>query len=261
LGNSSSRLWGIFNKWKKNDSKNHTHPSLNKEKFKKLERLIETSIKHRTYYVQALVHRSFLEENEDYMFSNERLEFLGDSILNLVIGEYLFNKFPEEAEGFLTKVRAKMVNRDALNIAAERIQLSEFLLISTNVSQKVISNSKSILSDAFEALIGAIYLDSGLQACRIFIIRFVADPILEEGEHLIDENYKSQLLEYTQANKLSTPVYETVEEEGPHHAKVFTVEASIGNVKYGMGKGMSKKTAEQNAAKLALKKLIDHQRN
>jgi ribonuclease-3 len=248
-------LWGFFNKWKKTLNKNHIQQSLTKEKYRELEKLIGSSIKNRTYFVQALVHRSFLEENEDYMFSNERLEYLGDSVLNLIIGEYLFIKFPAEEEGFLTKVRAKMVNRNALNIAAENIQLADFLLLSSNVSQNVISNSKSILSDAFEALIGAIYLDSGLEACKKFIIRVIADPILEEGEHLIDENYKSQLLEIAQANKLSTPIYDIIKEEGPHHARVFTVEVLIGDVQYGVGKGMSKKTAEQNAAKLALVKL------
>jgi ribonuclease-3 len=248
-------LWGFFNKWKKTLNKNNIQQSLTKEKYRELEKLIGSSIKNRTYFVQALVHRSFLEENEDYMFSNERLEYLGDSVLNLIIGEYLFIKFPAEEEGFLTKVRAKMVNRNALNIAAENIQLADFLLLSSNVSQNVISNSKSILSDAFEALIGAIYLDSGLEACKKFITRVIADPILEEGEHLIDENYKSQLLEIAQANKLSTPIYDIIKEEGPHHARVFTVEVLIGDVQYGVGKGMSKKSAEQNAAKLALIKL------
>jgi ribonuclease-3 len=248
-------LWKIFNKWKKTLNKNHIQQSLTKEKYRELEKLIGSSIKNRTYFVQALVHRSFLEENEDYMFSNERLEYLGDSVLNLIIGEYLFSKFPAEEEGFLTKVRAKMVNRNALNITAENIQLADFLLLSSNVSQNVISNSKSILSDALEALIGAIYLDSGLEACKKFIIRVIADPILEEGEHLIDENYKSQLLEIAQANKLSTPIYDIIREEGPHHARVFTVEVLIDDLQYGVGKGMSKKSAEQNAAKLALIKL------
>jgi ribonuclease-3 len=253
----TSGIRGLFKKWKKNRTNNLVQQSLTKEKFRQLEQLIGTSIKNRTYFIQALVHRSFLEENEDYMFSNERLEFLGDSVLNLIIGEYLFNKFPNESEGFLTKVRAKMVNRDALNIAAEKIQLSEFLLLSSNVSEKVVSNSKSILSDAFEALIGAIYLDSGLQICRQFIVKVIVNPILEDGEHLIDENYKSQLLEYAQANKLNTPAYETIREEGPHHEKIFTVEVSIGDVKYGIGKGMSKKSAEQNAARSALMKLAE----
>lgn len=250
-------LWGIFKKWKKTLVQNHVQQSLSKKKFKELEKLIGSTIRNRTFFIQALVHRSFLEENEDYMFSNERLEYLGDSVLNLVIGEYLFNKFPEEEEGFLTKVRAKMVNRNALNVAAENIRLADFLLLSSNVSQNVISNSKSILSDAFEALIGAVYLDSGLEACKKFIVRVIADPILEEGEHLIDENYKSQLLEFAQANKLKTPAYEIIEEEGPHHARIFTVEVLIGNVKYGVGKGTSKKSAEQNAARLALKELTD----
>lgn len=251
----SSGLRGILGKWNRNGANNHIQKSLTKEKFKKLENLTGTSIKDKTLFVQALVHRSYLEENNEYLFSNERLEFLGDSVLNLIIGEYLFSKFPDEAEGFLTKVRAKMVNRDALNIAAERIHLADFLLLSNNVSQNVISSSKSIISDAFEALVGAVYLDSGLEACRKFIIRVIADPILEDGEHLVDENYKSQLLEYTQANKLSMPVYEVIEEEGPHHARIFTVEVSIGGKKYGVGKGTNKKTAEQEAAHMALRKL------
>ena len=134
-------LRGIFKKWKKTLAKKHIQQSLTKEKFKQLERLIGASIKNRMYYIQALVHRSFLEENEEYMFSNERLEYLGDSVLNLIVGEYLFNKFPEEEEGFLTKVRAKMVNRNALNIVAENIHLADFLLLSSNISQNVISNS------------------------------------------------------------------------------------------------------------------------
>jgi ribonuclease-3 len=259
LEKPSSVLWGILKKWKKTPVRNHTQHSLSKKKFRELERLIGARIKNHTFFTQALVHRSYLEENEDYMFSNERLEYLGDSVLNLVIGEYLFSKFPEEEEGFLTKVRAKMVNRNALNIAAENIRLADFLLLSSNVSQNVISNSKSILSDAFEALIGAVYLDSGLDACKKFITRVIADPILEEGEHLIDENYKSQLLEFSQANKLKTPVYEIIEEEGPHHARIFTVEVLIGGVKYGVGRGMSKKSAEQNAARIALINLTDRQ--
>lgn len=251
----SSALRGFFIKWKKNQSDNHIQHFLSRDKFKKLERLTGTTIKDKKYFVQALVHRSYLEENSEYLFSNERLEFLGDSVLNLVIGEYLFKQFPEEEEGFLTKVRAKMVNRETLNVTAEKIRLGEFLLLSDNVSRNVISNSKSILSDAFEALIGAVYLDSGLDACRKFITKVIADPILEDGVHLVDENYKSQLLEYAQANKMSAPVYEIINEEGPHHARIFTAEVSIGNLTYGVGKGKNKKTAEQEAAKMALKKL------
>jgi len=251
----SSALRGFFIKWKKNQSEIHIQHSLSRDKFKRLESLTGTAIKDKNYFVQALVHRSYLEENSEYLFSNERLEFLGDSVLNLVIGEYLFKKFPGEEEGFLTKVRAKMVNRETLNVTAEKIRLGEFLLLSNNVSRNVISNSKSILSDAFEALVGAVYLDSGLDACRKFIIKVIAGPILEDGVHLVDENYKSQLLEYAQANKMSAPVYEIINEEGPHHARIFTVEVSIGNLTYGIGKGKNKKTAEQEAAKMALRKL------
>ncbi len=254
----SSGIRGILRKWRKPSGKNQNHYSITDEQFNKLESLIGTSVKNKTFYIQALVHRSFLEENEDYMFSNERLEFLGDSVLNLVIGEELFKKFPNEAEGFLTKVRAKMVNRDALNTAAEKIELADFLLLSSNLSQKIVSNSKSILSDAFEALVGAIYMDSGIESCKRFIKKVIVNPVLKDGEHLIDENYKSQLLEYTQANKLGTPVYETIKEEGPHHEKTFTVQVTVGGLKYGAGKGMSKKSAEQNAARNAMIKLSEN---
>jgi ribonuclease-3 len=227
--------------------------------------LIGVPIRNKSYYIQALIHRSFLEEKSDNnsvaselplsnQVSNERLEFLGDSVLNLVIAEFLFKNYPAEEEGFLTKARAKMVNRNTLNIIADNIDLDEFVLLSSNVPKTVFSNSKNILSDAFEALIGAMYLDSGLDACRNFIKRSVFDPILKEGDHLVDENYKSQLLEYAQANRLNIPSYHIISEIGPHHDRTFTVEVSIGSEKLGTGTGKSKKSAEQNAAQSALKK-------
>ncbi len=120
----------------------------------------------RIFMLKLLIHRSFLEENETFTFSNERLEFLGDSVLNLIIGEYLFNKFPNEEEGFLTKVRAKMVNRNALSLVAENLNLGELLIISSNVPKSITHNSKSILSDALEALIGAVYLDRGIETLQ-----------------------------------------------------------------------------------------------
>ncbi|MFI5237840.1 MAG: ribonuclease III, partial [Ignavibacteriales bacterium] len=221
--------------------------------FKVLEKIIGTTVDDKKIYVEALIHRSYLEDNETFTFSNERLEFLGDSVLNLIIGEYLFNKFPNEEEGFLTKVRAKMVNRNALSIVAENLNLGELLIISSNVPKSITHNSKSILSDALEALIGAVYLDKGIEVCKKFIQTNILEPALKNGDHLIDENYKSQLLEYAQANKLSIPVYQIVSEEGPHHDKVFTAEVIIEGKILGEGKGKSKKEAEQNAAQVALK--------
>jgi len=250
-----TRLFDLFRPQKKDFTSSEIPTSFPQEKFKELEKIIGTTVNDKKIYVEALIHRSFLEENETFTFSNERLEFLGDSVLNLIIGEYLFNKFPNEEEGFLTKVRAKMVNRNALSIVAENLNLGELLIISSNVPKSITHNSKSILSDAFEALIGAVYLDRGIEVCKKFIQTNILEPALKNGEHLIDENYKSQLLEYAQANKLAIPVYQIVSEEGPHHDKTFTAEVVVGEKVLGEGKGKSKKEAEQNAAQVALNRI------
>jgi len=250
-----ARLLDFFKPQKKEFTSQEIQTSFPQEKFTKLEKIIGASIFDKNIYVEALIHRSFLEENEQFNLSNERLEFLGDSVLNLVIGEYLFNKFPQEEEGFLTKVRAKMVNRNALSLVAENLNLGELLIISSSVPKSITHNSKSMLSDALEALIGAIYLDKGIDTCKKFIQTNILEPALKNGDHLIDENYKSQLLEYAQANKLAIPVYQIVSEEGPHHDKTFIAEVIIGEKVLGEGKGKSKKEAEQNAAQVALKRV------
>ena len=248
-----ARLLDFFKPQKKDFTSKKSQSSFPPAKFKEIEKIIGAPIGDQKFYVEALIHRSFLEENEQFNFSNERLEFLGDSVLNLVIGEYLFNKFPNEEEGFLTKVRAKMVNRIALSLVAENLNLGELLIISSSVPKSITHNSKSVLSDALEALIGAIYLDKGIETCKNFIQNKIIEPALKNGDHLVDENFKSQLLEYAQANKLAIPVYQIVSEEGPHHDKTFIAEVIIGEKVLGEGKGKSKKEAEQNAARVALK--------
>jgi ribonuclease III len=250
-----ARLFDFFKPQKKDFTSKEIQTPFPQEKFNKLEKIIGVAIGDKNIYVEALIHRSFLEENEQFNFSNERLEFLGDSVLNLVIGQYLFSRFPQEEEGFLTKVRAKMVNRNALSLVAENLNLGELLIISSSVPKSITHNSKSVLSDALEALIGAIYLDKGMETCKKFIQSKIIEPALQNGEHLIDENYKSQLLEYAQAKKLAIPVYRIVSEAGPHHDKTFIAEVIIGEKVLGEGKGKSKKEAEQNAAQVALKKV------
>lgn len=228
------------------------------QKFEELEKIIGFNIKHRSYFIQALMHRSFLEQNSEYDVSNERLEFLGDSVLNLIVGEYLFDVFPDKNEGFLTKVRAKLVNRFALADAAERIKLANYLLISKNLASSFTTGSKTVLSDAFEALIGAIYLDNGLTGAKNFILRVLIEPNTKEGVYLIDENFKSQLLEYAQAHKLDNPTYVVIKEEGPQHNRIFTIKVFIGSEDYGEGVGKNKKSAEQAAAHAALLKLMQN---
>lgn len=233
---------------------------LTSQQFSDLEKIIGQQIKDQSYYVQALIHRSFLEELDEDDASNERLEFLGDAVLSLVTAEYLFNLYPDKDEGFLTKVRAKIVNRNSLAESAEEIGLVKFLLINQNLSNTFSRGAKTVLSDAFEALVGALYLDQGLDACRTFIRKVLIDPIVEAGEHLIDENYKSQLLEYAQANKMDLPNYKVIKEEGPQHERIFTVQVSLDNEILGIGKGKNKKSAEQNAAKKALENILKSQK-
>lgn len=200
------------------------------------------------------MHRSFLEELEEEDVSNERLEFLGDAVLNLVVADFLFFNFANEDEGFLTKTRARLVNRYALANSAEKIGLSKFILIDQNLHNTFSKASKTVLSDALEALIGAIYLDHGFEQSKTFIHRVLINQT-PENEYLVDENYKSQLLEYAQANKLEIPTYVVIQEEGPQHDRIFTIKVNIGQDYYGIGKGKNKKTAEQNAAKSVLEKI------
>jgi ribonuclease-3 len=184
------------------------------------------------------------------------MEFLGDSVLSLVVAEYLFNNFPDEEEGFLTKIRAKLVNRFALSDAAEEIGLENFVLINQNLTNSFARASKTVLSDAFEALIGAIYLDLGLNIAKKFIYKVLINPVVKDGEYLKDENYKSQLLEYAQANKLDPPSYIVIKEDGPQHDRTFTIKVTVGETFEGIGDGKNKKTAEQNAAKSTLDQIF-----
>lgn len=247
-----SRLRKLFSSREEIVDSHLINKVLTAQKFKELEQIIKIPIVHKSYYVQALMHRSFLEDLEENNVSNERMEYLGDSVLSLVVAEYLFKNFPNEDEGFLTKVRAKLVNRFALSDAADEITLERFVLINQNLSNSFSRASKTVLSDAFEALIGAIYLDNDLSTAKRFIHEFLIDPIVKDGDYLKDENYKSQLLEYAQANKLENPNYVVIKEEGPQHDRVFTVKVNVGENFSGVGEGKNKKAAEQNAAKSTL---------
>ena len=226
---------------------------LDNEKLKELERLLGVKLKNKSYYIQALTHRSYLESDEVECVSNERMEFLGDSVLSLIVAQFLFENFPEENEGFLTKIRAKFVNRNSLGKAADKMNISDFLIIGNNLQRQMMNNSKSVISDALEALIGALFLDHGIEPCRVFVYKNLIKPNLQDDYYLIDENYKSQLLERTQADKIPTPSYEVIKEDGPQHERVFTVRVSIGKKELGIGLGRTKKSAEQRAARIALK--------
>lgn len=249
------RLRSIYRKFISRKPDQDLYKLFSNEKLEEFEKVIGYKIKNQAYFVKALIHRSFLEQNTEYEDSNERLEFLGDAVLSVVTAEYLYRKFPDEDEGFLTKARANFVNKLALADAAESINLLEFLLVGKNLSVNFSQNFKTITADAFEAIIGAIFLDSGLDDAKKFVLEVLIEPYARAGIHLIDENFKSQLLEYAQAKRLDAPVYSMNKEEGPHHDKTFTMQVMIGDKIYGIGKGKSKKYAEQNAAEEALKKI------
>lgn len=220
-----------------------------------LERAIGYSIRNRDLFVQALIHRSYLQQTNQHGQSNERLEFLGDSILNLVVGEFLYRHFPAADEGELTKVRSRLVNRKALVAYSKSIDLGKFILMSQSAQQSMGKGSETIVADTYEALIAAIYLDGGFEAAKRFVERQLNMALQNRTVVTSDENYKSMLLEYAQAHGLGVPRYTIVKEEGPDHDRTFTVEVSIGGKRRGTGVGKNKKEAEQAAASKALERL------
>ncbi len=221
---------------------------------KAIEGLVGFRVGDMALYERAMRHRSLLRGDlESSSKSNERLEFLGDAVLGFITAEHLFEQFPDKDEGFLTRLRAKLVNGKALAVCAEHINLGELILMSKNMAQEQGRQNRTILADAFEALIGAIYLDQGLDVSRQFIERTMLHHVdLSELAQQYD-NFKSLLLEYAQARSWAQPIYRVVSEEGPSHAKIFTVDVILREEAHGRGHGGSKKLAEQRAAREALK--------
>jgi ribonuclease-3 len=211
----------------------------------------------KTLLRRALTHRSYLNENPDYpLEDNERLEFLGDAVLDFITGEYLYHHFPEMPEGRLTNLRSALVRTESLADFAGSLKLGEHLFLGRGEDDSGGRRRAAILCDAYEALIGALYLDQGIEKTRTFALTHL-EPALEEVLATDSEkDPKSQLQEITQSEYQLTPTYRTVKEEGPDHAKEFTIEAVIGNRAYGTGKGFSKQNAAQAAAQAALDNLL-----
>ena len=227
--------------------------------FARFEELIGYHPKNWALFLESLLHRSYLQYLGPQVQSNERLEFLGDAVLNSLVAEYLYRLYPSLEEGDLTKIRSRLVNRKALALRAKELRLSDYMLLSSSALQSVDSGSDSILADAFEAVIGAIYLDGGLSAAR----EFVSGALLKSSgilnSALTDDNYKSALLEYSQGRSLGVPRYTVVKEDGPDHDRRFTVEVFLGAESLGIGTGRSKKDAEQAAAARGLDRINNNQ--
>ncbi|MCX7909155.1 MAG: ribonuclease III [Ignavibacteria bacterium] len=225
------------------------------ERKKIIEKTLDIQIKNIKLFEEALIHRSYLHllPKGEYN-SNERLEFLGDTVLSLVVSEYLFNNNPNLPEGELTKIRSWLVNKHSLSVVARKLELDKLILVSFSTAKTLERSGESILSDALEALIAAIYLDSGLDVAKKFILEKLI-PLLQKENVLQDKNYKSILMEKVQAKGKMAPTYEVLEEYGPPHDKTFFVGVYVDNVQVATGKGKSKKEAEQEAAKNALSNL------
>jgi ribonuclease-3 len=205
---------------------------------------------------EALSHRSFIgAKGGDRLYSNERLEFLGDSVLDLIVAHDLFRRFPRSTEGELTQLKSLLVSQPILQRTAQDIGLGEALLLSDNEEATGGRARASILADALEALLGALYLDGGYRVAERFIHTRLVKQLPELARMPGYQNYKSVLLEHVQKNKLGHLSYRTTKEEGPDHLKVFTVEVLLNRKGLGEGRGDSKKRAQQEAARAALKEL------
>ncbi len=226
-------------------------PSLNP--YKALEEKIHIRFKDRERLRQVFIHRSYLNECEEKgIEDNERLEFLGDAVLELVVTEFLFKNYPNN-EGDLTNWRSALVKGTHLAHIARSLELGQYLMLSHGEERSGGREKNYILANTFEALIGGIYLELGYEKSREFIQKFVLiylGEILEKGLHI---DSKSRFQELAQEREELTPHYKVISEEGPDHAKEFTVGVYLGDALIASGKGSSKQTAEQDAARAALK--------
>ncbi len=209
---------------------------------------------------EALTHRSHFQGTPSTTDKhNERLEFLGDAVLGLIVSEYLTETFPELAEGELSQIRARLIGQTTLVDAARRLDLGQFLRLGRGEERTKGRDKNSLLANALEAVIGAIYLDGGLAAARTFVLQ-VLEPQLGELHQddlaAFRQDYKSQLQEWCQRHAHALPVYTVIEESGPDHQKTFEVTVEVERKWYGSGRGRSKKIAEQQAAKQAVEQLL-----
>jgi ribonuclease III len=218
-------------------------------------RVLEQALNYRFTQIellnQALTHKSYVHERREPVQHNERLEFLGDAVLGLVISDYCYAKFADSAEGELSKLRASLVNEGHLATIARRLKLGSYLLVGRGEELTGGRAKSSLLADTFEAVLAAIYLDSSLAEVYCVVLRCFQDAIqtvLSEGS----KDYKSELQEYTQEKFGCVPSYAVVREYGPDHQKVFEVELAIRGQLHGVGAGKSKKEAEQAAARQVL---------
>lgn len=213
------------------------------------------TFKNKKLFEQAFIHRSYLNEVKEHFDSNERLEFLGDSVLSFVVSKYLYANYPNFNEGILTNLRAMLVNTRTLAEVARELEFGKLLKLSKGEEESKGRENSSLLADCFEAFVGALFIDQGAE----IVSKFISDVLLPRAEIFLEKKAlkdpKSLLQESIQAKKQVSPLYKVLKEEGPPHKRIFTVGAFLDDLLLGTGTGRSKQDAEKNAANQALAKI------
>tara|TARA_B110000046_G_C12928779_1_gene370519 strand:- start:194 stop:874 length:681 start_codon:yes stop_codon:yes gene_type:complete len=215
--------------------------------YDELGKCLDYQFKNKDLIIEALTHKSYKK-----VFNNERLEYLGDAVLNLIVGEFLFNKFPSSNEGELSKIRASLVNEKGFTKLAIAINLGDYIYLSEAEDRNLGRQKASILSDAFEAIMGAIYIESGLEVLKPMILKLLDENYEEINLNELFSDYKTALQEVTQAKFGAIPVYKLESAIGPDHEKEFELSLWINDKHYATAKGKSKKLAQQASAKIVL---------
>lgn len=218
--------------------------------YSQLEKRLNYTFKDKQLIIEALTHKSYKKP-----YNNERLEFLGDAVLDLIVGEYLFNKFPNSNEGFLSKIRASLVNESGFTLLAQAIDLGSYIFLSPAEENNNGRKKPSLLSNAFEAIVGAIYLEGGLQTAKKIAVALLEEAYPQIDLQSLSKDYKTALQELTQATHGVTPSYELLSSCGPDHKKEFEIAVILDNTTIATAKGKSKKEAQQKAAQIALETL------
>jgi len=214
---------------------------------KALQKRLNYTFKDQKLLIEALTHKSYKQS-----YNNERLEFLGDAVLDLIVGEFLFKKYPHDDEGNLSKIRASLVNEEGFTILAQHIHLGECIFLSNAEINNCGREKPSLLSNAFEAVMGAIYLEAGLEKLTSTVLGFLEEVYAQKDMKKLSKDYKTTLQEITQARFAVTPEYKLISATGPDHQKSFEIALLIEGKEYARGKSKSKKGAQQEAALLAI---------
>ena len=223
-----------------------------------LEKNINVVFNNKTLLETAITHRSYLNEHRKVKEHNERLEFLGDAVLELIVSDFLFKKFNDRAEGDLTSFRSALVRTDSLALTAKDLKLGEYILLSKGEEESGGREKDFLLANAFEAVLGAIYIDQGYEISKKFVEQFLLPKIDDIVEYRLDIDNKTRIQELAQSTYKSTPIYEVIKEVGPDHDKTFTVVVKIDDKIIGEGMGSSKQRAEEQAAKVGVEHIENH---